>query len=218
MTDSSGIRIKVCGLTRPEDVTAIAEAGADYAGFVFYEPSPRNIGLDVAAELTRLVPDGIEKVALTVNAPDALFEGLLDVARVDLIQCHGNEGPQRLEELRDMFGLPVMKAITIATEADLEALPGYLESADQLLIDAKGSAADALPGGNGESFDWSLLEGVEWDLPWMLAGGLTPDNVGEAIRVTGAGQVDVSSGVESARGIKDAGLIRAFCDAARAAG
>ena len=207
-------RVKICGLGRPSDVAACAAAGAAYVGFVFFEKSPRNVSLETAHELALEVPMGIAKVALTVNADDAALEALLDRVPLDMLQLHGSETPERVAQVRDRFGLPVMKAVGVAGEEDLDALEDYARAADQVLIDAKPAKDAELPGGNGLSFDWRLLVGRRWAAPWMLAGGLTPDNVVEAIRLTGARQVDVSSGVESARGVKDVQLIRGFVKAA----
>ena len=209
------VSVKFCGLTRPEDVAAAAEAGARYVGFVHFEKSPRHLKADPMAALALQVPAGIAKVLLTVNASDALLDALLARVPIDMLQLHGAESPDRVAELKARHGLPVMKAIGVAEAADLAAIDRYAGVADQLLIDAKPPGGADLPGGNGLAFDWRLLAGRKyWPLPWMLAGGLTPDNVAEAVRLTGARQVDVSSGVESAPGVKDAGLMRAFAAAA----
>jgi phosphoribosylanthranilate isomerase len=207
-------RVKICGLGRPSDVAASAAAGAAYVGFVFFEKSPRNVSFDVAHALALEVPMGIAKVALTVNADDATLDALVDSVPLDMLQLHGSESPERVAEVRARFGLPVMKAVGIADEGDLAGLNDYFQVSDQILIDAKPPKGADLPGGNGLSFDWRLIAERRWGIPWMLAGGLTPDNVAEAIRLTGAKQVDVSSGVESARGVKDASLIEQFISAA----
>ena len=209
------IRVKICGLTRPEHVHAVADAGAAYAGFVFFEKSPRHVSVALARDLALEAPVGLAKVALTVNADDAYLDQILDAVPLDMLQLHGNESPERVAELRTRYGLPIMKAIGIAEEADLAALQTYGAVADQLLVDAKPPKGGVLPGGNGLSFDWRLVNRKYWPCPWMLAGGLTPDNVAEAVKMTGARQVDVSSGVESAPGEKDANLIRAFVEAAK---
>ncbi|WP_037310870.1 phosphoribosylanthranilate isomerase [Ruegeria halocynthiae] len=210
------VSVKICGLTAPEHVRAAVDAGARYVGFVFFPKSPRHLDIEAAAELAQLVPAGIAKVALTVNAPDEELDRILASVPLDMLQLHGKESPERVARVRDRFGLPVMKAIGVAEPEDLAAIDLYSEIADQLLIDAKPPRNSELPGGNGLSFDWRLLAGRKyWRRPWMLAGGLTPENVAEAMRMTGARQVDVSSGVESAPGIKDAGLIRSFIDAAQ---
>ena len=210
------IRVKVCGLTTPEHVRTAVDAGAGYVGFVFFSKSPRHIDACAAGELVQLLPAGVAKVALTVNATDQELDHILSTVPLDMLQLHGKESPARVAEMRDTFGLPVMKAVGVAQAEDLAAIDHYSDVADQLLIDAKPPQNAELPGGNGLSFDWRLLAGRKyWRKPWMLAGGLTPDNVAEAIRMTGARQVDVSSGVESAPGVKDAALIRAFIDATR---
>ncbi len=210
----SDIRVKICGLTRPEDVTAVADAGAAYAGFVFFPRSPRHVEVDRARALAVTAPPGLAKVALVVDADDALLDAITAQVPLDMLQLHGHESPARVAELRARYGLPVMKAVGVADESDLPALLDYGRVADQLLVDAKPPQDAALPGGNGLSFDWRLIAGRRWPVPWMLAGGLTPDNVAEAIALTGARQVDVSSGVEAAPGIKDAGRIAAFVAAA----
>ncbi|WP_170426776.1 phosphoribosylanthranilate isomerase [Ruegeria arenilitoris] len=211
----SDIAVKICGLTAPDHVRAAAEAGARYVGFVFFPKSPRHLELDKAAELAQRVPAGVAKVALTVNASDEDLDRIVAEVPLDMLQLHGKETPERVSEVRGKFGLPVMKAIGVAEAEDLSAIGLYSEVADQLLIDAKPPRTSELPGGNGLAFDWRLLAGRKyWQKPWMLAGGLTPDNVAEAIRMTGARQVDVSSGVESAPGIKDPMKISEFIQAA----
>ncbi|WP_435660528.1 phosphoribosylanthranilate isomerase [Leisingera caerulea] len=215
MTD---IRVKICGLSTPQDVAAAVAAGAAYAGFVFFPKSPRNVSIEQAAALAVEAPVGLCKVALTVNATDAELDAITAAVPLDMLQLHGKESPERVAEVRARYGLPVMKAVGIADAADLPQIAEYEQVADQLLIDAKPPKEAELPGGNGLAFDWRLLAGRKyWQKPWMLAGGLTPDNVAEAIRMTGARQVDVSSGVESAPGEKDAALIENFTKAARAA-
>ncbi len=214
----SRIRTKICGLSRPQDITAAAEAGAAYVGFVFFPKSPRNVTLDRAAALACETPAGLCKVALTVNANDAELDALTAKVPLDMLQLHGAETPERVAEVRTRYGLPVMKAIGIAGSEDLARIDLYSQVADQLLLDTKAPKGADLPGGNGQTFDWSLLATRKyWQRPWMLAGGLTLDNVGQAIRTTGTQQVDLSSGVESAPGVKDPDLIRAFVAAASAA-
>ncbi len=215
MTD---IRVKICGLSAPQDVSAVAAAGAAYAGFVFFPKSPRNVSIARAAALAIEAPIGLCKVALTVNASDDELDAITGAVPLDMLQLHGKETPERVAEVRARYGLPVMKAVGIADAADIPQIALYEQVADQLLIDAKPPKEAELPGGNGLAFDWRLLAGRKyWQKPWMLAGGLTPENVAEAIRMTGARQVDVSSGVEGAPGEKDAALIEAFTKAARAA-
>lgn len=208
------IRVKICGLKQPEHVAAAAEAGAAYVGFVFFEKSPRHVGIDQARGLAIEVPVGVAKVALTVNADDGFLDRLMKRVPIDVLQLHGRESPERVAELRTRFGLPVMKAVGIAQAADLEKIEIYGAVADQLLIDAKPPKDAVLPGGNGLAFDWRLVNRKFWPRPWMLAGGLTADNVAQAVKMTGARQVDVSSGVESAPGVKDVAMIRAFVAAA----
>jgi phosphoribosylanthranilate isomerase len=209
-----GIAIKFCGLTRPQDVHAAVAAGARYVGFVFYPKSPRNLTFEAARALALEVPAGVAKVALTVDADDATLETLLASVPLDMLQLHGAEPPERVAAVRALSGLPVMKAVGIADAEDLQGIDRYQDVADQLLIDAKPPTGSDLPGGNGLSFDWRLLAGRKyWTVPWMLAGGLTPGNVAEAVRLTGARQVDVSSGVESAPGVKDPARMADFAKA-----
>ncbi|MDC0012754.1 phosphoribosylanthranilate isomerase [Octadecabacter sp.] len=211
------VKVKICGLRTVADVMAAADAGASYVGFVFFPKSPRNVTIDEAAALAIEVPMGVAKVALVVNADDAFLDALTAKVPLDMLQLHGSETPARVAEVKARYSLPVMKAIGISTAADLEKIDTYAAVADQLLIDAKPPKDANLPGGNGNAFDWQLLAGRKyWTKPWMLAGGLTMDNVAAAIATTGATQVDLSSGVESAPGVKDPALIHAFIAAARA--
>ena len=213
----TAVRVKICGLTRPADLAAAAEAGAAYAGFVHFPKSPRHLEADALAALARHAPPGLCKVLLTVDAEDARLDALLAAAPIDMLQLHGAESPARVAELRARHGLPVMKAVGLRDADDLAALDAAARAADQLLIDAKPPAGADLPGGNGLAFDWRLLSGRRIAGPWMLAGGLTPATAAEAVRLTGAAQLDVSSGVESAPGVKDPARIRAFLAAAREA-
>jgi len=211
------VKVKICGLRTVADVMAAADAGASYVGFVFFPKSPRNVTIDEAAALAIEVPMGVAKVALVVNADDAFLDALTAKVPLDMLQLHGSETPARVAEVKARYSLPVMKAIGISTAADLEKIDTYAAVADQLLIDAQPPKDANLPGGNGNAFDWQLLAGRKyWTKPWMLAGGLTMDNVASAIATTGATQVDLSSGVESAPGVKDPALIHAFIAAARA--
>lgn len=207
---SKNVAVKICGLTQPSEMRVVAQAGAAYCGFVFFQKSPRNISLDQAAALAFDAPIGLAKVALTVNADDAFLDALTAQVPLDMLQLHGAETPQRVQDVKSRYGLPVMKAVGVADASDLAALDAYISVADQILVDAKPPKTADLPGGNGLAFDWRLIAGRRWGVPWMLAGGLTPDNVAQAIAMTGANQVDVSSGVESAPGVKDSALIRAF--------
>lgn len=209
------VRVKICGLRDRAGVDAAAAAGAAYVGFVFFAKSPRALTLAAARDLAPEVPVGIAKVALVVDADDDLIDAIARDIAIDMFQLHGAETPARVAEVRARTGLPVMKAVGIAEAADLGRLEDYFPVADQILVDAKPPRDAVLPGGNGLSFDWRLLQGRRWPRPWMLAGGLTAANVAEAVRLTGARQVDVSSGVESAPGIKDPDLIAAFVRAAQ---
>ncbi|WP_339831654.1 phosphoribosylanthranilate isomerase [uncultured Parvibaculum sp.] len=213
------VRVKICGLSTPETVDAAVAAGADYLGFNFIPRSPRFVTFEVAAALAARVPSSVLTVALSVDADDAAFDSMVKAIRPDILQLHGAEMPERLLELKARYGIPLMKAIGVAEPGDPEAGDIYRDSADLLLFDAKPpkSMAGALPGGNGLVFDWSLIAGHRPEMPWMLSGGLDAGNVAEAIRITGAEAVDVSSGVESAPGRKDPALIEAFIRAARAA-
>ncbi len=202
------VRVKICGLRSAADVQAAASAGAAYVGFVFYPRSPRNVTPEAARDAALAAPVGVAKVALTVDADDVTLDAILRLVPLDMLQLHGHETPERVAEVRTRYGLPVMKAIGVAVPADLAQIDRY-GAADQLLIDAK-PAPGTLPGGNGLAFDWALLANRRWTQPWMLAGGLHAGNVAEAIRLTGAQQVDLSSGVESAPGVKDYGKIAAF--------
>ena len=210
------MNVKICGLINRADVDAAVLAGARYVGFVFFEKSPRHLNLQDAAALATVVPEGVCKVALTVNADDAFLDMLVAQVPIDMLQLHGSESPERVNAVKARYGLPVMKAVGVADTGDLPALDAYVKVADQILVDAKPPKGADLPGGNGLAFDWRLMAGRRWPVPWMLAGGLTPENVAEAIVMTGAKQVDVSSGVETAPGVKDADLITAFCKASQA--
>lgn len=212
-----GVEVKICGLTQNADIPAAILAGARYVGFVFFPRSPRNVALEDAAFMAATVPEGICRVALTVDADDAMLDRLVGTVPLDMLQLHGQETPDRVAVIRARFGLPVMKAVGVADEDDLAALDTYGQVADQLLVDAKPTQDADLPGGNGLAFDWRLIANRRWPVPWMLAGGLTPDNVAQAVRMTGAQQVDVSSGVESAPGVKDGALMRDFVQALRTA-
>jgi len=210
------IRVKICGLTEQRHIEAAVAAGASYVGLVFFSKSPRNLSIEQAQALAIEVPPGVAKVALSVDADNELLDAITGAVPLDMLQLHGHESPARVREVQARYGLPVMKAVGIADRADLVTLQDYWQVADQILIDAKPPKDAPLPGGNGLSFDWTLLADRRWPCPWMLAGGLTAGNVAEAIGLTKARQVDVSSGVESAPGVKDAGLIEAFIKAAKA--
>jgi phosphoribosylanthranilate isomerase len=208
--------VKICGLSTPETLDAALAAGADMVGFVFFPPSPRHVSLEVARDLGRQVKGRARKVALSVDADDALLANSIDALQPDILQLHGKETTARLRDIKQKFGLPVMKAMAVETRTDLAALPGYAEIADRILFDARAPKGATRPGGLGAAFDWRLLENLDLKLPFMVSGGLNAANVAEAVRVTRAGGVDISSGVERAPGLKDPEMIRAFVRAARA--
>jgi phosphoribosylanthranilate isomerase len=207
--------VKICGLSSAATLDAALEARADMVGFVFFEPSPRNLSLAQARSLATRVRGRAQKVALTVDADDAKLEAIVDALAPDILQLHGKESPQRVRAIRARFGIPIMKAIGIAARGDLERSHVYAEAADTLLFDAKPAPEAVLPGGNGRAFDWSILSDFAAEQPWMLSGGLDAGTVAEALAATGAGGVDVSSGVESAPGVKDPARIAAFVGAVR---
>jgi phosphoribosylanthranilate isomerase len=210
------VAAKICGLSSEEAVAAAVEGGAAFLGFVFYPPSPRSVSPLRAAALCAEVPAAVRRVGLFVDADDRAIEAALNAAPLDILQFHGSESPERVRQVKTRFGRPVMKAIPIASAADVAAAARYEESADLLLFDAKPPhRPDALPGGNGLAFDWQLIAGRSWQLPWMLSGGLTAELLPEAVRISGAESVDVSSGVERRPGQKDPDKIRAFLAAAR---
>jgi len=213
------VQVKICGLSTPETMTAALEGGAAFVGLVFYPPSPRAVTPAQAAALAALVPDDVVTTGLLVDADDATIEGILKEVPLDLLQLHGSESPERVAAVKARFGLPVMKVVKLRQPGDLEAVEPYLAVADRLLFDAKPPAEmkGALQVGNALAFDWTLLAGTTWALPWMLAGGLTPENVARAIAVSGAPAVDVSSGVEDRPGVKNTNKIKAFLDAVRGA-
>jgi len=211
------VAAKICGLSAEEAVSAAVAGGAAYLGFVFYPPSPRAVTPGEAARLCAAVPSGVARVGLFVDADDAVIEAALALAPLDILQFHGSETPERVGEVRSRFGLPVMKAVAIARPQDVLGAARYEDIADLLLFDAKPPRRpDALPGGNGLAFDWGLIADRSWRRPWMLSGGLTAEVLPEAVRISGAAAVDVSSGVESRSGVKDPDKILAFLAAARA--
>ena len=208
--------VKICGLSTPETLEAALAAGADMVGVVFFPPSPRHVSLEVARALGTQVGSRALKVALSVDADDALLDNSIEALRPDILQLHGKESVARVRDIKRKFGLPVMKVIAIEAAADLAALPGYVAVADRILFDARAPKEATRPGGLGAVFDWRLLENLNIKVPFMVSGGLHADNVAAAVRVTRAGGVDVSSGVERAPGQKDPDMIRAFIRAARA--
>ena len=211
------VTTKVCGLTDPTALEAAIRHGADMIGLVFFPPSPRAISVEDAAMLADRVPDRVLKVGLFVDPDDALIERVTAGVSLDVLQLHGDEPIERCAELKARTGKQVFKAIKVREAGDLDLSDRYAEVCDYLLFDAKPPADATRPGGNAETFDWTVLEGRTWAKPWLLAGGLTPDNVATAIRSTGCPGVDASSGLESARGQKDPELIRRFLEAARKA-
>jgi phosphoribosylanthranilate isomerase len=207
--------VKICGLSTPEALDVALEAGADMVGFVFFPPSPRHLSLDTARALGTRVRGQAQKVALTVDSEEEYLVALIEALKPDMLQLHGVESADRVEALRLTFGLPVIKALPIAAKGDLDRIARYAAVADRLLFDARAPRKATRPGGLGKAFDWHLLENVDPGVPFMLSGGLDADNVAEALRITRAPGVDVSSGVERAPGEKDADKIRAFIRAAR---
>jgi phosphoribosylanthranilate isomerase len=211
------LTIKICGLSTPETLDAALDAGADMVGFMFFSASPRHLSLGVARELGARVNGRAKKVAVSVDADDATLENCIEAVRPDLLQLHGKETVARIRDIKARFGVAVMKVIPVETSADLVSVAGYAAVADRILFDARAPKDATRPGGLGTPFDWHLLENLKLVVPFMVSGGINAGNVAEALRVTRAPGVDVSSGVESAPGVKDIALIRAFIAAARAA-
>lgn len=209
-------RVKICGLRRRAQLDAAVEAGADMVGFVFFDRSPRVVTLEDAAALSARVPHGVERVALVVDADDAFLDAVIGPGVVDVLQLHGGETPERCAHIRARYGLPVMKVLGVATADDVMRIDDYAASVDRFLFDTKPPKGATRPGGNAVAFDWTVLSGADVPKPWLLAGGLTPDTVADAIRLSGAPGVDVSSGVENAPGEKDETLVRAFVANAKA--
>ncbi len=210
------LTVKICGLSTRDTLDAALQAGADMVGLVFFSPSPRHLSLEKARDLGRQVKGRALKVALSVDADDATLDNIVDVLQPDILQLHGKETVARVRDVKQKFGLPVMKAIAVETPADLASLPGYAAVADHILFDARAPREATRPGGLGTPFDWHLLKNLDLRIPFMVSGGLHAGNVADAARVTRAGGVDVSSGVESAVGVKDPDMIRTFIRAARA--
>ena len=208
--------VKICGLSTRETLDVALDAGADMVGFVFFPPSPRHLGLETARDLGKLAGRRALKVALTVDADDATLEGIVQALGPDILQLHGRETAARIRDVRRKFSIPVMKAIAVETSADLATLSEYAGVADRILFDARAPKEATRPGGLGAVFDWHILEKLDLKIPYMVSGGLHAGNVAEAVRVTRAGGVDVSSGVERSPGHKDPEMIRAFITAARA--
>ena len=208
--------VKICGLSTRETLDVALDAGADMVGFVFFPPSPRHLSLETARDLGKHARRRALKVALTVDADDATLANIVEALQPDMLQLHGKETVARLRDIKQKFALPVMKVIAVENASDLASLPGYAAVADRILFDARAPKEATRPGGLGAVFDWHVLENLDLKLPFMVSGGLNAGNVAEAVRVTRAGGVDVSSGVERAPGIKDPEMIRAFIRAARA--
>lgn len=209
--------IKICGLSTPDTLAAALEAGADLVGFVRFAGSPRHISIEQGTQLAARTRGKAKSVVLTVDADDAEFDEIVTKIAPDMLQLHGSESPQHVAEIATRYALPVIKAIGIGRANDLDEIKRYRDAADIVLLDAKPASSTALPGGNGIPFDWTFLKNLDAGIPFMLSGGLTPGNVAEAIQITGVSAVDISSGVEKAKGIKDAGKIRAFIHNAREA-
>ncbi len=209
------VRVKICGIKDEAALFAAVESRADLLGFVFYPKSPRFLTPEAAAPLATYIRGVAASVALVVDADDATLDEIMAIVNPDMLQLHGQETPSRVREVRRRYAKPVMKAIAVASPADVEGAAEYLDGADLILFDAKPPKGTVLPGGNGVPFDWRLLAGVSGKIPFMLSGGLTADNVAEAVRLTGARAVDVSSGVESSPGVKDPELIHRFLCAAK---
>jgi len=211
------VAVKICGLDRADSVDAAVQNGAAYVGFVFYPPSPRNLSPEAAAPLIARVPENVSRVGLFVDPTDDLINAVLALSSLDLVQLHGSETPARVTEIKQLTNLSIMKVIKLAGPEDLASAAAYYDVADRLLFDAKAPAdmKNALPGGNALAFDWELLRDADIPLPWMLAGGLDAENLAEAVSISGASELDVSSGVESAPGIKDLKLIKDFLSTAK---
>ncbi len=202
--------VKICGMKSEETIEAALASGASLIGFIFFEKSPRNVTPEEAGRLRRGIGDRASVVAVTVNADDAVLDRIVDEVKPDYLQLHGGETPDRVRQVRARYGLPVIKVFSIRDAADIEAIRAWRGVADRFLLDAKAPAGSELPGGNGVSFDWSLLRALDGDVDYMLSGGLNAGNVSAALEITGATAIDVSSGVESAPGVKDSVLISRF--------
>ena len=207
---NSKIRVKICGITDIADMDTCLRYGVHYAGLMFFEKSPRFLDLNLARKLSLHAGDQIKKVGVTVNLDNLIIDKILEKVPLDFIQLHGQEPPERVREIKSRYNLPVIKAIGVSQKSDLESISIFKDVADQLLIDAKPLSSSVLPGGNGLNFDWNLLKGFKFECPWLLAGGLTGENVKEAIKLTGANQLDLSSGVEKTPGRKDEDKISLF--------
>jgi len=211
------LTVKICGLSTPETLDAALDAGADMVGFMFFPASPRHLSIGAARDLAARVKGRAKKVAVSVDADDAALENYIEAVGPDLLQLHGKETVARIRDIKARYGVPVMKVIAVEASADVAGVAGYAAVADRILFDARAPKDATRPGGLGTPFDWRLLENLKLPVPFMVSGGINTANVAEALRVTGAPGVDVSSGVESAPGVKDIALIRAFIAAVREA-
>ena len=204
--------IKICGLSTPEAIDAAIAGGATHMGLIFFEKSPRHVTTDSAAKLSHHAGDRITKVAVSVDADDAYLDRIVDAVKPDMLQFHGSETPERLQDVKSRFGLPVIKAIAIREAGDIEKAGSYIGITDMFLFDAKAPEGSDIPGGNGIAFDWTIMDRWDSDVPYMLSGGLNAGNIHEALKLSGTEAIDVSSGVETAPGRKDPKLIREFLD------
>ena len=209
------LEVKICGLATREALDVAVEAGAHYTGFVFFPPSPRSLDPAVAGSLTREAPPSVLRVGLFVDPDDDYLGNVLSRVPLDMVQLHGSEPPERLDAIKGRWGMPVIKAVPVASSEDLVGVQRYEGVADRILFDARPPTGADRPGGNARSFDWTLLQGLNLSLPWMLAGGINSENVAQAVRLSGVSAVDVSSGVEDSPGIKSLEKIRAFLKTAR---
>jgi len=208
--------IKICGLSTPETVAAALDAGATHIGFIFFAKSPRNVTPELAGQLRQPAQGRAKAVAVTVDADDSFLDDIVAEMQPDTLQLHGHESPERVAEVKARYKLPVMKAFSISTAADLEKIKAHVGIADHFLFDAKPPKGSDLPGGNGVSFDWTLLQNLDPTIDYMLSGGLNAQNIGEALRLANPPGIDISSGVESAPGVKDVNTIASFLEAVRA--
>jgi phosphoribosylanthranilate isomerase len=209
--------VKICGLSTPEAVEAAIAGGASHVGFIFFPKSPRNVSLETAAELARAAAGRVQRVAVTVDADDAELDRIVEEVRPDMLQLHGQETPERVRAVKVRFGLPVMKAFAVRAPEDIKRIAPYRGVADRFLFDAKAPAGSALPGGNGVPFDWRLLAALDADVEYMLSGGLDAGNVARALAETRPAGIDISSGVETAPGVKDIRLISEFLETVKSA-
>ncbi len=209
--------IKICGLKTPDAVAAALDGGASHIGFIFFEKSPRNLMPEDAGRLREAARGRARSVAVTVNADNAFLDHVVTAVQPDMLQLHGKESPERVEEIKGRYGLPVMKAFSVSEPEDLGAIAPYLGLADRFLFDAKPPKGSQLPGGNGVAFDWRMLAALDPSVDYMLSGGLNAANIGDALRLVTPNGIDISSGVESAPGVKDAALIDEFFRAVRRA-